>query len=93
MGLLQSGPHYDRAYRSAYIYRTSERIGLLQCPTLICAGPNDMLVEGLEPATKLSPRNVSVMLTPTTAWWPAQKPDQVEATLTIYERFFAGVPL
>jgi pimeloyl-ACP methyl ester carboxylesterase len=90
MGLLQSGSHYDRAYRSAYIYRTSERIGRLQCPTLICAGPNDMLVEGLQEAAKLSSGNVSVMLTPTTAWWPAQKPDDVEATLAIYERFYTG---
>jgi len=93
MGLLQSGSHYDRAYRSAYIYRTSDRIRLLQCPSLICAGPNDMLVDGLQEAAKLSPGNVSVMLTPTTAWWPAQKPDDVEATLAIYERFFAGAPL
>ena len=93
MGLLQSGSHYDRAYRSAYIYRTSDRIRLLQCPSLICAGPNDMLVDGLQEAAKLSPGNVSVMLTLTTAWWPAQKPDDVEATLAIYERFFAGAPL
>lgn len=92
MGLLQSGSYYDRAYRSAYIYRTSERIGLLQCPALVCAGPNDMLVDGLQPAGKLSPGNVTVMMTPTTAWWPAQKPDDVEATLAIYQRFLAGAP-
>jgi pimeloyl-ACP methyl ester carboxylesterase len=90
MGLLQSGPHYSRAYRSAYIYRTSDRIGLLRCPTLVCAGPNDMLVDGLPQAKRLAPKTVSVMLTPTTAWWPAQRPNEIEATLDIYERFLAG---
>ena len=90
MGLLQSGPHYSRAYRSAYIYRTSDRIGLLRCPTLVCAGPNDMLVDGLPHAKRLAPKTVSVMLTPTTAWWPAQRPNEIEATLDIYERFLAG---
>lgn len=89
MGLLQSGPHYSDAYRSAYIYSTSERIGLLKCPTLVCAGPNDMLVDGLPHAQRLAPNNVSILQTPTTAWWPAQKPDEVEATLAIYDEFFA----
>jgi len=93
MGLLQSGPHYGRAYRSAYTYKTSERIGHVGCPALVCAGPNDMLVDGLGHARRLAQRCVTVLQTPTTAWWPAQRPDEVERTLAIYERFFAGQPL
>ncbi len=89
MGLLQSGPQYGRAYRSAYIYKTSERITHIERPTLICAGPNDMLVEGLVDAERLAPKDVTIMRTPTTAWWPAQQPDEIEATLDIYQRFFS----
>jgi pimeloyl-ACP methyl ester carboxylesterase len=90
MGLLQSGPHYSRAYRSAYIYKTSERIGQLKCPALVCAGPNDMLVDGLADAQRLGGKNVSVAVTPTTAWWPAQEAEEVEATIHAYEAFFAA---
>ena len=79
MGILQSGPTYSQAYRSAYIYRTSERIGRLACPALVCAGPNDMLVDGLAHAKRLGGENISVAVTPTTAWWPAQRPEEVEA--------------
>jgi hypothetical protein len=50
-----------------------------------------MLVDGLPHAKRLAPKTVSVMLTPTTAWWPAQRPNEIEATLDIYERFLAGV--
>jgi len=92
MGILQSGPTYSQAYRSAYIYRTSERIGRLACPALVCAGPNDMLVDGLAHAKRLGGKNISVAVTPTTAWWPAQKPEEVEATLRAYEEFFAAAP-
>jgi pimeloyl-ACP methyl ester carboxylesterase len=88
VGILESGPTYDKAYRSAFTYDTANRLPHLRCPTLICAGPNDMLVNGLEEARRFNLPNVEVSLTPTTVWWPDPPKEAAAETLAVYNEFF-----
>ncbi len=88
VGILESGPTYDKAYRSAFTYDTASRLPHLRCPALICAGPNDMLVNGLEEARRFNLPNVEISLTPTTVWWPDPPRDAAEETLAFYDAFF-----
>jgi pimeloyl-ACP methyl ester carboxylesterase len=87
IGILESGSHYDRAYRSAFAYDTRSRLALLKRPALICAGPNDMLVNCLAEAGQLNVPGVEIRHTPTTVWWPDPEPDAARETLAIYREF------
>lgn len=87
VGILESGPTYDQAYRSAFKYDTASRLPLLKRPALICAGPNDMLVNGVEESEKLKVPGVRTTLTPTTVWWPAPEPEAAAATLALYDEY------
>ena len=87
VGLLKSGATYDRSYRAAFVYPTRERLPLIPRPALICAGPADMLVEGLELARGIAPAGTQIVATPATVWYPGQSPEAVAATITIYQRF------
>jgi pimeloyl-ACP methyl ester carboxylesterase len=84
IGILESGPTYDLAYRSAFTYDTAARLPLLRRPALVCAGPNDMLVSGLKDAERLAVPGVEVRLTPTTVWWPDPDPKLAAETLALY---------
>ncbi|XKH37951.1 alpha/beta fold hydrolase [Azospirillum doebereinerae] len=64
LGLLKSGLHYDRSYRAAFEYDTRARLPRLTRPALICAGPADMLVEGLVEAKRIAPAGTVVTGTP-----------------------------
>jgi pimeloyl-ACP methyl ester carboxylesterase len=87
VGLLKSGSTYDRSYRAAFVYDTRARLPLIPCPALICAGPADMLVEGLALARELAPVGTQVVATPATVWYPGQTDEAVAATITLYDRF------
>ncbi len=91
VGLLKSGSTYDRSYRAAFVYDTRARLPLIPCPALICAGPADMLVEGLALARDLAPAGTQVVATPATVWYPGQSDDAVAATIALYDRFLRGV--
>ncbi|AWB06458.1 alpha/beta hydrolase (plasmid) [Azospirillum humicireducens] len=90
MGLLASGAHYDRSYRAAFHYDTRARLPRLTRPALICAGPADMLVEGLAEAERLAPAGTEVASTPATVWYPGQEASAVEATIARYAAFLRG---
>jgi pimeloyl-ACP methyl ester carboxylesterase len=89
IGLLQSGATYDRSYRAAFEYDTKRRLPLLSHPALICAGPTDMLADGLSAAKDLAPAHITVATTPATVWYPHQKPDAVAETLALYNDFLS----
>ncbi|MCZ7620813.1 MAG: alpha/beta hydrolase [Xanthobacteraceae bacterium] len=89
-GLLRSGRTYDLSYRAAFEYETAKRLPLLKRPALICAGPADMLAEGLDRARALAPPQVSVSSTPATVWYPNQIPAAIAETVAIYESFLSG---
>jgi pimeloyl-ACP methyl ester carboxylesterase len=89
IGILESGPTYDLAYRTAFSYDTAARLPLLKRPALVCAGPNDMLVNGVEETRRLAVPGVETMLTPTTVWWPDPDPKLAADTLAIYRRYLA----
>ncbi|MBD8664225.1 alpha/beta hydrolase [Rhizobium sp. CFBP 8752] len=88
IGILESGSTYDQAYRSAFKYDTASRLPLLKRPALICAGPNDMLVNGVEEAEKFAVPGVETRLTPTTVWWPDPDAALAAETYAVYEEFF-----
>ena len=88
--LLQSGATYDRSYRAAFIYDTRAALKLLSRQALVCAGPSDMLADGLEEARDLAPDQVVIAKTEATVWYPHQDPVAVAATLELYRRFLAG---
>jgi pimeloyl-ACP methyl ester carboxylesterase len=90
VGLLQSGATYDRSYRAAFEYDTRSRMRLLSRPALVCAGPSDMLADGLDEAKDLAPGHVTLASTPATVWYPHQAPEAVAATLEAYRRFLAA---
>ncbi|MCG5243224.1 alpha/beta fold hydrolase [Azospirillum doebereinerae] len=90
VGLLQSGAHYDRAYRAAFEYDTAARIGQATRPMMICSGADDMLADSLDHARTLAPPGTLVTLTPATVWWPRQRADAVAETLRMYEDFLEG---
>jgi pimeloyl-ACP methyl ester carboxylesterase len=89
IGLLKSGRTYDLSYRAAFEYDTARRLPRLTRPALICAGPADMLADGLERARGIAPGQVSVASTPATVWYPNQAPGSIAATLAIYQAFLA----
>ncbi|WP_457093087.1 alpha/beta fold hydrolase [Microvirga sp. P5_D2] len=88
VGILESGSTYDKAYRSAFTYDTASRLPHLRCPALICAGPNDMLVNGVEESRRFNLPNVETILTPTTVWWPDPSKKEAAETLALYNEFF-----
>ncbi|MBU6499430.1 MAG: alpha/beta hydrolase, partial [Rhodospirillales bacterium] len=90
IGLLQSGTTYDLSYRAAFEYDTQRRLPLLRRPALVCAGPSDMLADGLAKAKSLAPDHVTVATTPATVWYPNQTRRDVEATLRIYDEVRAA---
>ncbi|WP_137392380.1 alpha/beta fold hydrolase [Rhodoligotrophos defluvii] len=90
IGLLSSGATYDRSYRAAFEYDTQARLPLLTRPAMICAGPADMLVEGLKLAERIAPPGTVVTPTPATIWYPGQMPTAVAETLTLYRDFLGG---
>ncbi|MCT8974314.1 alpha/beta fold hydrolase [Microbaculum marinisediminis] len=91
IGILESGETYDGAYRSAFSYDTRARIPLLERPALVCAGPDDMLKDGLPEAKALGPKAfVTVEETPTTVWWPDPEPAAAAQTLAMYDAFLTG---
>lgn len=90
VGILESGPTYDRAYRSAFRYDTAGRLPQLACPTLVCAGPDDMLINGLAETERLAVPGVEVCVTPTTVWWPDPPAEAAAETLALYDAFLKG---
>jgi pimeloyl-ACP methyl ester carboxylesterase len=90
VGLLKSGQTYDLSYRAAFEYQTAARLPLLTRPALICAGPADMLADGLDRARKIAPAQVQVLSTPATVWYPNQAAASVPETIAIYRAFLAG---
>lgn len=89
VGLLQSGRTYPLTYRAAFEYPTAARLPGMTVPSLICAGPADMLAAGLEGAGRLTPGS-TVQATAATIWYPGQSADAIDATLALYERFLEG---
>jgi pimeloyl-ACP methyl ester carboxylesterase len=87
VGLLTSGATYHRSYRAAFEYDTRARLPLLKTPALICAGPSDMLADGLTAARDLIPDKAIVTPTPATVWYPGQGEATVRQTLATYVRF------
>lgn len=90
VGLLKSGTTYHLSYRAAFVYDTRARLPLLPRPALICAGPADMLVEGLEEARQLAPAGTRVSATPATVWYPGQSPEAVRETIALYDEFLSA---
>ena len=90
LGLLTSGVTYHRTYRAAFEYDTRARLPLLQRPAMLCAGPSDMLADGLAAARELVSGDAEVASTPATVWYPGQGDDASRQTLAIYERFLEG---
>lgn len=87
IGLLKSGRTYDLSYRAAFEYPTADRLAKLERPALICAGPTDMLVDGLEAARRCAAGFISVEATPATCWYPNQSDADIVSTLQSYARF------
>lgn len=87
IGLLTSGATYHRSYRAAFEYDTKARLPLLRTPALICAGPSDMLADGLNAARELIPGKAIVAPTPATVWYPGQGETAVRQTMATYQRF------
>lgn len=87
IGLLKSGSTYDLSYRAAFEYPTRVRLPLIGRPTLLTAGPADMLVESLNRVSELNNPHISARSTPATVWYPNQATDRCEATLEIYRAF------
>jgi len=87
IGILESGATYAGAYAAAFRYDTRSRLPLLRRPALVCAGPNDMLINSLDETRALAVPGVEVSLTPTTVWWPDPEPKAAAATLALYRGF------
>jgi len=90
VGLLKSGQTYDLSYRAAFEYDTAARLPRLTRPALICAGPADMLADGLDRARRIAPGQVRVLSTPATVWYPNQAPGSISDTIAIYQAFLVG---
>jgi hypothetical protein len=89
-GICKSGRTYDLSYRAAFEYDTAARLPLLTRQALICAGPADMLADGLDRAARIAPRQVCVASTPATVWYPNQTPAGIAATIAMYEEFLGA---
>lgn len=92
LGLLTSGATYHRSYRAAFEYDTKARLPLLRRPALICAGPADMLADGLTVARDLIGAHAAVRPTPATVWYPDQGEGAVRETIAAYRQFLDGEP-
>ena len=90
VGLLKSGQTYDLSYRAAFEYDTAACLPRLTRPALICAGPADMLADGLARAREIAPSQVRVLSTPATVWYPNQAPGSITETIAIYRAFLMG---
>lgn len=90
VGLLKSGRTYDLSYRAAFEYDTARRLPLIKCPALVCAGPADMLADGLDRARKIGPAHLRVAPTPATVWYPNQSPQAIAETIATYATFLSG---
>ena len=90
VGLLKSGHTYHLTYGAAFNYDTRSKLPLLRCPALICAGPADMLVEGLAIARQIAPVGTQVQATPATVWYPGQPIAAIKAAIAIYDAFLKG---
>ena len=87
VGLLKSGSTYDHSYRAAFEYDTRAALARLTRPALLCAGPADMLADGLAVAATLAPSVLSVAPTPATVWYPNQGAAETAATIAAYAAF------
>lgn len=90
IGLLKSGTTYDISYRAAFEYDTPHRLKLLSRPALVCAGPSDMLADGLRVARDLARGTIIVAEAPATVRYPHQPAADVAETIDLYERFLNG---
>ena len=89
IGILESGPTYDLAYRSAFTYDTAARLPRADAAGPHLRGPDDMLVAGLTEADRLAVPGVEVRLTPTTVWWPDPDPALAAQTMAQYRTYLA----
>jgi pimeloyl-ACP methyl ester carboxylesterase len=88
MGMLRSGVSYHKSYAAAFRYPTRERLPLLTQPTLSCAGPADVFVDGIEEAAALVPGGLGrSAITATTPWYPNCPPDVLAGVIAVYEDF------
>lgn len=90
IGLLKSGTTYDLSYRAAFEYPTAERLARTTRPTLLTAGPTDMLVDALQRTAELGNKMIQAKSTPATVWYPNQGEAAKRATLDIYRAFLEG---
>jgi pimeloyl-ACP methyl ester carboxylesterase len=92
LGIIESGSSFSGSFNAAFSYDMRQKLPLLECPALVCAGPNDMFIEAVNDAAGLVPVQYrSVRQTPTTVWWPGPDPDAATETLALYEDFLNGV--
>ena len=84
---LKGGRTYHLNYQAAFAYPTRERLPLLSVPTCLCAGPSNLLADGLEEAGALAPQAI-VATTP-----GSDTPDAAARTADLYRRFLADTPL
>jgi pimeloyl-ACP methyl ester carboxylesterase len=87
VGLLKSGSTYDHSYRAAFEYDTSAALRRLTRPALLCAGPADMLADGLAVAATLAPDVLTVAPMPATVWYPNQGTAAIARTIAAYAAF------
>lgn len=88
VGILESSTTYSRAYRAAFAYPTLDRLQLLTRPSIITAGPNDMLANALEDTIgAIPPTLLKVIPTPTTVWWPHPDPTDAKVAMDVYLSF------
>jgi hypothetical protein len=67
---------------------------LLTRPALVCAGPDDMLKDGLPEARAIGRGDLlTVVETPTTVWWPDPEPVAAASTLDLYDRYLLDMPI
>lgn len=84
IGLLKSGATYDLSYRAAFEYPSAARLAKTTRPTLITAGPTDMLVEALQRTAEFGNPMIEAKPTPATIWYPNQSDAARAATMQIY---------
>ena len=87
MGLLRSGRTYHRSYRAAFEYDTRRHLPRLSAPTMLCAGPADMLADALVTARSLLRDDAVIASTPATVWYPDQGEQAIAQTLRMYQTF------
>ena len=78
---------YHLNYQAAFVYPTRERLPLLTVPVCLCAGPGNLLADGLEEAGKLIP-DAALITTP-----GAATPEAATETADLYRRFLADEAL